>query len=168
MAHPLEIAGDFPFSVERYIEVYFDPGFIDYLRENLDVDEYRVELLETRGNKMARTLKVAPRLELPWIVAKALGSKRISYLETSLHHRGTRVIAWNVLTSVLPEKISVAGETVLEPTPNGGCSRSMKGEIAVRFRTVGPRVEEKIVESIKNGYVSGAGLMIDYELKSRP
>ena len=80
---PLELCHEFPFSSNRYIEIFFDRDFVHYLRDHLDqVDEYHLEILERTEDRNLRTIKVAPRVELPKTVRRLLGRKRISWLET--------------------------------------------------------------------------------------
>lgn len=167
MAIPLEIVGELPLSVERYLEVYFDRRFIAYLRRHLGVREYQVELLEMTASQCARTVKVALNLELPWAVRRALGSKGVSYLETALHHRGTGLIEWGILTNILPDKISVTGTTALEDLPGSRCRRTVSGEVAVGFRAIGPAIEASIAETILQGQRRGAELMVEYDRQVR-
>ncbi len=169
MAVRLDFHHDFPFSADRYVELFFDAGLVDYLREQMtDMDEYRVEILERTSTSNLRTLKVAPRVELPRTLRAMLGRKRrVAWLETTAHKVGTRVLEWQILTSVLTEKIQIGGTYVLEDLGPDLCRRTVLGNITVSAMGVGHLVEDHISGQLEKGFSTGRGHMIAYDAANR-
>jgi hypothetical protein len=165
----LDFSHEFPFSADRYVELFFDAGLVDYLRAELkDMHEYRVEILERTPTRYLRTLKVAPRIELPGKLGAILGrKKRIAWLETTSHAVGTPTLDWNILTSLLTEKIQIGGTYVLEDLGPNLCRRAVLGEINVRYMGVGHLVEDHIAGQMEKSFSMGREHMIAYDAANR-
>ena len=168
MSHAVDFSHEFPFHWKRYVELFFDPGLIGYLRIHLEMDEYRLEILERTAESNLRTLKVAPRLALPPLLRSLLRGKRIAYLETTSHLVGSKVLEWTVLASVLTEKIKIGGTYVLEDLGTERCRRTVLGEIQVDAYGVGGTIEERIAKSMFRGFDQGRDLMIVYDNQHPP
>ena len=167
MATPLELSTDYPFSPQRFFEVYFDRGFTDHLNANLDV-EMRIEILHDKPETYLRTVRTVPHIDLPGFAKKVLGGKKgFSYLETSKHDKGSDLISWNILPSVIPDKFSMGGVTRVVPTPNG-CTRFVEASVEIKIFALGPRLEETIVKAVRDSFIKGQALMVDYEKNNRP
>ncbi len=133
MPTSLEFSHDFPFSAARYVDIFFDTSFIEHLGENQEnLDEYKIELLERTENRSLRTIKVAPRIDLPRSIKIILRGRRISWLETTSHVKDSHTLQWSILTNVLTEKIEIGGTYVLEDLGPDRCRRTVLGRIAVR------------------------------------
>lgn len=169
MSVRLDFSHEFPFSADRYVDLFFSRGLVDYLRTELqDMDEYRIEILERTPERSLRTLKVAPRIELPGLLRAMLGRKRrVAWLETTSHQAGTRVLDWNILTSVLTEKVRIGGTYVLEDMGPDLCRRTVLGEIEVRALGIGHRVEAHILGQMEKTFATGREHMIAYDALSR-
>lgn len=165
----LDFSHEFPFSADTYVELFFSRGLIDHLKEVLpNMDEYRLELLERTDERLLRTVKVAPQVELPRPVRLILGrKKRLAWLETTSHEIGTQVMTWNLLTSVVPEKVSIGGTYVLEDLGPNLCKRTVLGEVEVRARGVGGLIEDLIAKQMEKSFGSGREHMIAYEASRR-
>lgn len=169
MAVRLDFHHDFPFSADRYVDLFFDAGLVDYLRDQLtDMDEYRVEILERTDTRNLRTLKVAPRVELPRAIKAMLGRKRrVAWLETTSHEVGARTLNWNILTSVLTEKIKIGGTYILEDLGPAQCRRTVLGEIKVSYMGLGMMVEDHIAGQMEKSFSMGREHMIAYDAANR-
>jgi hypothetical protein len=163
-----ELSHEFPFSVDRYIDLFFDRAFVEYLSESLDnMDEYRLEILERTPSTNLRTVRVAPRVELPRAVRTLLRGKRIAWLETTSHRVGGRTLEWTILTSVLTEKVRIGGTYVLEGLGAERCRRTVLGEIQVRAYGLAGTIEERIARQMEASYGSGRLRMIAYADQER-
>lgn len=158
----VEISHEFPFGVESYLEIFFDPAFADFVRERASVEEYRVESLERSETHIARTVKVVPKVELPGWMRRVLRSGRIAYLETMSHRIGSDQIRQTILSSVLPERIHIGALITLEALGPDRCRRRGEVDISVKIYGVGPRVEEQLAETFKKGYDEGLGHMTGF------
>ena len=168
MPTSLQFSHEFPFSAARYVDVFFDPSFIESLaRDQPDLDEYRIEVLENTDDRLLRTIKVAPRIQLPRSVQLVLRGRRISWLETTSHRRDSDTLHWSILTNVLTEKVQIGGTYVLEDLGAGRCRRTVLGQIAVRSYAFGATIEERIAQQIQDSFTAGRPRMIAYAAGER-
>jgi hypothetical protein len=88
-------------------------------------------------------------------MAKAMGSKHLEYNQTSRFNRATNVLEWNVVPTVMADRVTAKGRT--EVTVQGGqCLRVINGEIKVKVPLIGGRIEKKLMEEIGSGYERAA------------
>lgn len=107
------------------------------------------------GDIEVRVLRCISKKELPGFMAKAMGSKHLEYNQTSRFNPSTNVLEWNVVPTVMAERVTAKGRT--EVTQNGDqCLRVINGEIKVRLPLVGGRIEKKLMEEIGSGYERAA------------
>lgn len=139
-----------PFSTERLIEHYFDADAFDFIYQHLDLEAFKLEVLKADGRQHLRTVRITPALDLPWWTARALGAKRISYLETSSWDTNSATIQWSLLSSVLTEKIAINGEITLEPVDQSQSCLNFNAQISVSLFGVGSKVEAFIAEQLQN------------------
>jgi hypothetical protein len=106
----------------------------------------RCEVLEAReeGDKTFRRLRYTSGTELPKMVAKALGSKHLTYEQHNHFDRSTGTMKWNVLLPVLGDRVSVGGTTTISDH-EGGCRRVVDGDISVKMRLIGGQIEKAVV-----------------------
>ncbi len=159
----LDLSHDLPFSPARYLEIFFDPDFADFVRARAQVSEYKVESLVRSETHVARTIKIVPKVDLPGWLRRVLGGDRIAYLETMSHAIGSNRIEQVILSSVLTERIDIRSTLTLEALPEGGCRRSARASIKVGIYAVGPRVEEQLLEIFRKGYAQGRDHMVEYD-----
>ena len=163
MALKVNVSHEFPVSVERYIEIFFDPQYVEYLEQNAGVEQYRIESLQRSETHIARTVKVVPKVELPGWMKKALRSKRIAYLETMSHELGSSKLKQTILSSVLPERIQINAVIELEPKGTDRCVRHCEVDISVKILGFGSRIEEQLVGTFKKGFADGVAHMAAFD-----
>jgi len=107
----------------------------------------KAQVLEERpdgDNKVYRHMKYTSGTELPKMVAKALGSKSLTYEQFNRLDRNTGKMVWQVELPVLKDRVSVSGTTTIS-AHEGGCRRVVDGDISVRMRLVGGQIEKAVV-----------------------
>lgn len=167
MTQLIELVHEFPFPAERWLDIFFSQGFIDHLNANLNVT-MTLEVLENKADTRLRTVRTRPHVELPGFAARVLGGDRgFSFLETSVHTRGTNLIQFSILPSVMTDKFTMAGTMRVDPLAPERCRRTMKADLSIGVFAVGGRIEEFIARTLRENYDKGYKVMIDYERIAR-
>ncbi len=167
MTQLIEITHEFPFSAERWLDLYFSRGFIEHLDAHLPA-RMKLEILEDKPDTRLRTVRTHPQVELPGFAAAITGGKTLSFLETSVLKKGTNKIEFSVVPNIIPEKFIISGGATVEALTPTTCRRTMRTELTIKVFAVGARLEEFIARSLRESYAKGHGAMIDYERISRP
>lgn len=132
-----------PVSPEVCWEVFESDAFRARLADHTGLSS---ELLEERsdGPVLVRRLKFLSGRDLPTVVAKALGAKRLSYEQENRLDLAKSRLDWVVRLPVLGDRVSVSGVTTI--TPDGtGSKRVVDGTIEVRMALVGGQIEKAVV-----------------------
>ena len=146
----LQAQNSFPCSPERFWEMYWSPSFDDMLNEGTTV--HRELLSETAdASGCVRRLRFTPQQELPSAVASLVGSTRLVYEHESRWDKAAGVVHWRVLPTVLADKITAEGTMRVVATPSG-CKQVVDGEISVRVRFIGGRIESTIIKEVTKSY----------------
>lgn len=106
---------------------------------------------ETVGGKRVRRHRVAGRGELPPVVARALGNPRLTYELVEEFEDKALQMTWEVIPSMIPEKVKAVGSYEVTATPDG-CERLVKGEISVAIPLLGGKIERAIGEELQSSY----------------
>lgn len=150
----LSISNHFDCDPETLWSVFNSDAF----NERLDAQSgVRRDVVATRneGGIEVTELRCVSKKELPGFMAKALGSKSLEYMQTSRFDPKTNRLEWSVDPTVLSDRVTAKGTTVV--TPQGdGCLRQIEGEITVRLPLVGKKIEQKLMEEIGSSYERAA------------
>lgn len=168
MALTLDVSHEFPFSAQRYLEIFLDPAFATYVKEHSKLDVYDVERQETVGGVLKRTVLVVPRAELPGWMSKLLGGRQLAYREHMTHAEGSDRLQMEMVPTVLADKLSIKGEVKLEALGAERCRRSARITVKASILGLGSKLEEKIGENARSGYDKGHTNMIAFHRLSHP
>ena len=104
------------------------------------------ELLDEHdeGPVNVRRLKYTSGNDLPGVVAKALGAKRLSYEQINRLDLSRGRLDWVVHLPKIGDRVTVAGITSAVATPTG-CTRIVSGEIEVKIPLIGGQIEKAVV-----------------------
>jgi hypothetical protein len=141
--------------VKLYVEsdLSFDPATAWEIFES---DEFDARLEETTdlvcqvldesmdGDVKVKRLRYTSKRDLPRVVAKALGSKNLTYEQVNRFNAATSELGWTVFLPVLSDRVSVSGTTTIKPTDTGS-KRVVDGDISVRVRLIGGTIEKTVV-----------------------
>jgi len=144
----LFVQADFPVDPPKCWEVFESEAFQQRLQREANIT---FEVLEDamEGVVHVRRQRVEPRRELPGFVARLLGGSKLSYVQDSRLDTETQTMDWRVTLDLMPDRVDVSGRTRVVPLPQGGCRRVVDGDIRVRVRLVGSRIETAVVEQFE-------------------
>lgn len=139
----LFVESDLSFDPATAWAIFESEAFESRLEETTDLV---CEVLEesNEGDIRIKKLRYVSKRDLPRLVAKALGSKSLTYLQTNRFDPATSRLDWSVELPVMKDRISVGGTTTISATPTGS-RRVVDGEISVRVRLVGGQIEKAVV-----------------------
>jgi len=136
-----------PVSPEVAWEVFESDAFRERLREHTGMtSEVLVERDE--GPIQVRRLKFVSGNDLPALVAKALGAKRLSYEQENRFDAAGSKLDWIVELPMLGDRVRVAGCTRIDPHADGS-RRVVDGTIEVKMRFVGSQIEKAVVSEFE-------------------
>ncbi|TNE87161.1 MAG: DUF2505 family protein [Deltaproteobacteria bacterium] len=138
----LYLESDLAFDPATAWEIFESSEYADRLEDATDMS---VELLEERmeGDVKVRKLRYRSKRELPRMVAKALGSKNLTYEQVNRFDRNRSELTWQVFLPVVADRVTVEGTTRISEAP-GGAKRVVDGDIEVRVRLVGGQIEKVV------------------------
>ena len=101
------------------------------------------------GSVVIRQLRFKGATELPTVVAKALGSKQLSYLQENRFDRDASSLTWVVDLPKLGNRVTIQGITTIVSTPTG-CKRVVDGTIEVGIPFIGGKIEKVVASRFKD------------------
>ncbi|MEZ4317143.1 MAG: DUF2505 domain-containing protein [Myxococcota bacterium] len=139
----LYVESRLPVNPEVAWDIFESDAFRDRLREHTNMES---EVLEDRdeGTVNIRKIKYVSGRELPGMVAKALGSKHLSYVQTNHFDTAKSRLDWVVELPMLGDRVTVEGFTLIEPASHGS-RRVVDGRIEVKMRLIGGQIEKAVV-----------------------
>jgi hypothetical protein len=140
----LFVESHLPVDPETAWKVFESETFDERLQAQTGMKVEKLSETPQGEGVLIRKMKYTSGNELPGLVAKALGSKHLTYTQTNRMDYTTSRLDWTVELPVLQDRVSVAGSTIIEPHPNG-CRRVVDGEITVKMRVVGSQIEKAVV-----------------------
>lgn len=148
----LQVTHTFPCTLDVFWQMFWDEDYAEMLSAAANVQR---ELLwdRTEGATRRWRMKFIPNQELPTMVAKAVGTKRLIYEQESLID-AEKVLHWEVFPAVVPDKVTARGTMVAREVPRG-VERIVDGEITVRIPLIGGRIERAIHDSVLQSYERG-------------
>jgi len=150
----LSIRNSFPCDPATLWEVFDSAEFDKRLEAQSGVR--REVISESQDGEIGvRVLRCISKKELPGFMAKAMGSKNLEYTQTSRFDPKTNSLEWNVVPTVMADRVTAKGHTTVTPS-GSGCDRHVQGEITVRLPLVGKRIEKKLMEEIGSSYERAA------------
>ena len=144
----LYVESQLPTDVDGAWDVYESAEYKRRLREQTRIQQEVLETL-TEGEVEVRRIRTEPDRELPAMVAKALGTKRLSYVQTSRLDRAAGRVEWTVDLDGIGDRVRVSGTTTCVPA-EGGCKRVIDGEISVDVPLIGRQIERQVVAAFED------------------
>ena len=138
----LYVASDLDFDPETAWEIFESDEYGRRLEQATDL--VCTVLSEGRDGDIAtRHVRYVSKRELPGMVAKALGSKSLTYEQHNRFDAARSRMDWRV---VIPasDRVQVSGITTITATPTGS-RRVVDGDITVQVRLIGGQIEKAVV-----------------------
>ncbi len=143
----LYVENHLPIDATSAWDVFESDEYKQRLREQTKIQQ---EVLETRteGDIEIRRIRTEPDRELPSMVASALGTKKLSYVQTNRFDRAAGRMEWTVEMDGLRDRVEVRGVTTCVPDGEG-CKRVIDGEITVKVPMIGRQIEKRVVANFE-------------------
>lgn len=153
----LRLSHRFPCSPSAYWDSTREPAFEAQVRDEAEVD---YELLESKeaGSQTFTRARVSPRKELPLLAQKAMGQKRLSYVQEVDADSEKFTTRWKVVADFMSDKVRCQGTSRVIATPDG-CERIIEGHIEVGVPLIGGQIEKQIVGEISRSYERAAEVL---------
>lgn len=159
-----ELDHTFPFGLETYVRTMCDPGYDQYVAENVNLKAREEQSSTLDGDVLRRCVRVIPERDLPKAAARLVGGKTLAYDENLELNTKTGEGRWWVVPGVMQKRVDAKGTSIVRETADG-CSRRVEGEINVRLIGAGRLIEKFIVGQVVDGYDTGARLMVEWAAK---
>ncbi len=145
-----EVRHRFPIPPEALWATVFSPAY------ERAVDEHsgfpRTVLSESReGGVRRRRVRVESPRELPPVLARALGTSRLTYEMDEVYHEDDLLMEWTVIPAVAADRVDARGTYAIVPA-EGGCERVIRGSVKVSIPLVGGRIERAIGDELRSSY----------------
>ena len=131
--------------------MYWDDEFDEELQRDSTVVREVIENVD-EGGVLRRRLRFTSRDDLPTMIAKVVGSPKLTYEQVNLFEQAKSTMAWEVLQNfVSSDRFSAKGSFVVVPMGDG-CELQIDGEINVKVRFIGGQIEKQVVSQIEEAY----------------
>jgi hypothetical protein len=149
--------------------VFFDEAFNrDMYLKHLQFENWQIIERRETETVISRTVAVTPKVgDLPGAVKSLIGDN-LSYREIGTFDKRTRHYQLNVVSSVLSDKLSVRGDTWVEPLSAHQCSRIFEAQVNVKMFGIGSIVEKRLIADLKLSYNAGAVFTAEYLKQQAP
>lgn len=141
---------------DRHWELFFDP---DWTRElilgGLGFSKCEVGELDKAGDITTRQMRVEPKIDVPGPVARLLGP-RLGYTEKGRFEETARKWTYQLVLSVLADKIRLGGEVTVEPQGDDRCTRVSNLWMEARIPLIGKLVEKAAEKNMRKGWDDSA------------
>lgn len=140
-------------SVDRFWAVFLNTAFTHEMLTGLgfarvDVGELRAH---TGRSEKKRSMRAVPKLDLPKVVARALG-EAFAYVEEGSFDERSRRWTYHSRLSVLSDQFRVGGRIWVEPTKSGRCRRISEVWIEAKIFGIGGLIERAAENSVRDGF----------------
>ncbi len=147
--------------------IFFDEAFNrEMYLKYLQFQKWEVLEQHETETAISRTVTVSPKVgDLPGAIKSLIGDN-LSYREIGTFDKQTRRYRVNVVPNVLADKLSVTGETWVEPVGAKQCSRIFDAEVSVKVFGVGGIIEKRLIADLQLSYNAGAVFTTEYLKRS--
>ena len=163
----LAIAHTFPgIAVREYEALYFDETFTIALAEAVKIGRTLLRLDRSPG-RVVRHVRCEPIRDLPRPVAKLLGGRRFAYAEEIDFElgNGEGALARGPQRR-RPRGSSPKGTLHFDAAPQGGVTRTVRGEVAISLLGLGSLFERFVVAEVEKSYAQASAFTRAYLEKS--
>lgn len=155
----LMVRHNFPCSKDTFWQMFWDEEYDRMLREVTEATRETLWDREEGGGRRWR-MRFVPQQELPAMIARAVGTKKLIYEQESFLD-ANKVLHWEVFPAVVPDKVQARGTMKLVGA-DGKLERVVEGDISVRIPLVGGGIERMIHGSVLDGYERAYQVSLDW------
>ncbi|MFT7519024.1 MAG: hypothetical protein ACI9MC_001160 [Kiritimatiellia bacterium] len=146
----LHVRHVFPCTMPTFWQMFWDE---DYDQLLMDAAQVTRSMLwdRTQGDRRLWRMRFVPNQDLPSMVAKAVGTKKLVYEQDNNLDAAAGIMEWEVFPAVVPDKVTSKGIMKVHATSRG-VERVVDGRIDVRIPLIGGRIERAIHKSVMTSY----------------
>jgi len=144
-------------------KIFFSEQFNrDMYMQRLQFKKWEVTDYRESDSTIYRTVDVVPKVgDLPGAIKSLIG-ENLGYREEGRFDKQSRRYFVNVVPTALADKVSVVGETWLQPLGETRCKRIFEAQVTVKMFGVGSIIEKKIIADLQLSYNAGAAFTSEY------
>lgn len=162
----LNLTHDLNCPPDRYWKLFLDPDWNRAsLLEGLGFVSCETLRFEKVGSVQHRHTLIEPKLDLPDLVRRALGS-RLLYTEKGTFDDADRTWRWVITLDALGDKVRLSGHTRVEPLGADRCRRQSFVSIEVSMFGVGGAVDRAASANLVRDWDRSAAWMNGYLAKN--
>ncbi len=150
---------EFNCSVDTFWKLNFDREMNEAMfKQGLGFPDYQViELKDTDAEIFRRTV-ATPKMDLPGVVQKALGSS-FRYTEETRFNKSTKVCTFKGIPSTMADKLTTEGSFKVETLGANRCKRTIDFSVDAKIFAVGGVFEETAEKNMRQSYDVSARFM---------
>ncbi len=150
---------EFDCSVDTFWKLNFDREMNEAMyRQGLGFPDYQVLELTDNDRETFRRTQATPKMDLPSVVQKALGSS-FRYTEETRFNKATKVLTFKGIPSTMSDKLLTDGTMRVEALGEGRCKRVIDVTVEAKVFAVGGVFEEAAEKNMRASYDSAAKFM---------
>ncbi len=158
---------DFDCSAEAFWKYNFDRALNDAMyTKGLGFPEYTVQELRDTDAEVFRRTSAVPKMDLPSVVQKALGSG-FRYTEETRFNKSTKVCTFKGIPSTMADKLITDGTMRVTPLGDTRCRRTIEVTVDAKIFGVGGIFEETAEKNMRTSYDRSAVFMNQW-IKEHP
>ncbi len=146
-----EVHHRFKCSAERLWTIIMDTAYQAQVDQAARLTRTVVEDRQTADGPR-RSVRFEPEATLPAAAQRALGTKKLVYLQEQRWRERDLSMKWRVVVEALPDRVRCSGDFKVSPRAGGECERRVTGEVVVNIPLLGARIERRIVDELKDSY----------------
>ncbi|MFO0653038.1 MAG: DUF2505 family protein [Polyangiales bacterium] len=150
---------EFNCSVETFWKLNFDREMNEAMfRQGLGFPDYQVQELKDTDTEIFRRTVATPKMDLPGVVQKALGSS-FRYTEETRFNKTTKVCHFKGIPSTMADKLTTEGSFRVEALGANRCKRTIEFQVDAKIFAVGGVFEETAEKNMRQSYDVSARFM---------
>ena len=150
---------EFNCSVETFWRLNFDREMNEAMfRQGLGFPDYQVQELKDTDAEIFRRTVATPKMDLPGVVQKALGSS-FRYTEETRFNKTTKVCHFKGIPSTMADKLTTEGSFRVEAVGANRCKRTIDFQVDAKIFAVGGVFEETAEKNMRQSYDVSARFM---------
>ena len=148
----------FPCSPEEFWAVVMDPVFSKETDQKARIEKTVLESRIEPDGRRYQHMRFFYLDPLPAIVARILGTGHLTYEQIQRIDDRALTLEWEVIPPISRKKFRADGFYRVRAA-KGGCERVIEGDVEVKVPLVGRKIEQGVIDQIKNGYERGADII---------
>lgn len=153
MSTTISIDDRFDCTPEVLFDRLSDNAFDDDLMKALNMSKELIEAKETPQG-MTYVIRLTNPDTIP-AIAKRFAGEHLSYVETRIWNRSKMGNTWEIVPEISGATVEAKGTTEIV-ADGSGCIRRTRGKISVNLPLIGKKIEEMVLQSIKDTFKRNA------------